>query len=380
MKSTRRFTLTSLAFAGAFSALAGIAPTAFAHSDDNEGLRSGMVFTSSNEQSGNELLVYARSRSGTLTLHAHAATGGQGSGAGLGSQGAVTLSGDGRYVFVVNAQSNSISTFELRGHDLHLSSMVSSGGLHPISVTESDGIVYVVNDAGNGNVAGFRNVHGDLKPIAGSIRGLSVAGGAGPGQVGLSDDGDALVVTEKATNHLTSYRVKSDGSLGAAIITTSSGQTPFALAFNRRNRLLVTEAVGGAAGASTVSSYRLNASDPARLLVVSASVPDTQSAACWVAITPNGRYAYVTNTGSSSVSSYRVANNGQIELVSAVAGQTGAGSAPADVAISTDGRHLVVRNGRTFTISSFSVDGDGSISAESTLTGLPATAVGIAAN
>jgi 6-phosphogluconolactonase (cycloisomerase 2 family) len=351
-----------------------------AHSDDNEGLRSGMVFTSSNDPSGNELLVYARGRNGALTLHSHAATGGQGTGAGLGSQGAVTLSGDGRFVFVVNALSNSISTFELRGHDLQLASTVASGGLHPISVTENDGTVFVVNDAGDGNVAGFRNVRGDLKPIAGSVRGLSVAGGAGPGQVGLSDDGEALVVTEKATNRLTSYRVRSDGTLGPAIVTASSGQTPFGFAFNRRNRLLVTEAVGGAAGASTTSSYRFSPSDPARPVIASASVPDTQSAACWVAITPNGRFAYVTNAGSSSVSSYRVAGNGQIELVSAVAGQTGAGSAPADVAISTDGRHLVVRNGRTFTISSFSVDGDGSLSAEGVFTGLPATAVGVAAN
>ena len=380
MKSTRRFSLGYLALVGALSALAGAATPALAHSDDNEGLRSGMVFTSSNEQSGNELLVYARSRNGTLTLHAHAATGGQGSGAGLGSQGAVTLSGDGRYVFVVNALSNSISTFELRSHELHLASTVSSGGLHPISVTENDGTVYVVNDGGSGNVTGFHNLRGDLRPITGSVRGLSVAGGAGPAQVGLSDDGEALVVSEKATNRLTSYRVKPDGSLGAAIITASSGHTPFGFAFNRRNRLLVTEAVGGAAGASTVSSYRFNPADPARPVIASASVPDTQSAACWVAITPNGRYAFVANTGSSSVSSYRIAGNGQIELVNAVAGQTGAGSAPSDTAISTDGRQLFVRNGRTFTISSFSVDDDGSLSAASTVTGLPASAVGIAAN
>ena len=86
------------------SALAGIAAPALAHSDDNEGLRCGVVFTSSNDQSGNELLVYARCRNGTLTLHSHAAMGGQGTGAGLGSQGAVTLSGDGRYVFGVNAR------------------------------------------------------------------------------------------------------------------------------------------------------------------------------------------------------------------------------------------------------------------------------------
>jgi 6-phosphogluconolactonase (cycloisomerase 2 family) len=380
MKVSRRKALGSLGIAVAFGGLAGTGLPVAARSYDDDGLRSGMVFTTSNAQAGNELLVFARGQDGTLTLHAGSSTGGQGSGAGLGSQGAVTLSGDGRFVFVVNAQSNSVSTFALHRRDLQLVSVVPSGGLHPISVTEHEGIVYVLSDAGNGNVAGFRNVDGELQPIAGSVRGLSVAGGAGPAQAGFSDDGDALVVTEKNTNRLTSYRVGPDDAIGAPIATPSPGQTPFGFAFNRRNRLLVTEAAGGAAGASTVSSYRFGQADPVRPVVVSASVPDTQSSVCWIAITPEGRYAYVANTGSSSVSSYRVSGAGQIELLSAVAGHTGAGSSPADTAISGDGRHLYVRNGGTFTISSFTVGADGTLLAAPLATGLPGTAVGLAAN
>lgn len=378
MKVPRRTALCTIALAVA--SLAGMRLPAAAHSYDDDGVRSGMVFTSSNAQADNELLVYARGKDGSLTLHTRASTGGQGSGAGLGSQGAVSLSGDGRFVFVVNAQSNSVSTFALQGHEVRLVSVTPSGGLHPISVAEYDNVVYVLNDAGDGNVTGFRNVRGELRPIAGSTRGLSVAGGAGPAQVGFSDDGDALVVTEKNTNRLTSYRVRLDSSLGEMIVTNSPGQTPFGFAFNRRNRLLVTEAVGGTPGASTVSSYRFTQTAAAKPVVVSAAVPDLQGAACWIAITPNGRYAYVANTGSSSVSSYRIASAGQIELVKATAGQTGSGSAPADTAISSDGRHLYVRNGRTFTISSFVIEHDGTLSATPLATGLPATAVGLAAN
>jgi len=380
MTSFRRRTFASLGLALGVAGLAGSSLPVAAHAYDDDGLRSGMVFTSSNAVAGNELLVYARRADGTLSLHLRAATGGQGSGAGLGSQGAVTISGDGRYLFVVNALSNTVSTFSLRAQDLQLLSVVASGGLHPISVTENDGVVYVLNDAGAGNVAGFRNVRGDLRPIAGGVRGLSVAGGAGPAQVGFSDDGDALVVTEKATNRLTSYRVHGDGSIGAPIVTASPGLTPFGFAFNRRNRLLVTEAVGGAPGASTVSSYRFNELQPAWPQVVSSSIADTQGAACWIAITPSGRFAFVANTGSSSVSSYRIAPAGRIELVRAVAGQTGAGSAPADTAISTDGRHLFVRNGGTLTISSFSIEHDGDLVAMPVTGGLPAAAVGLAAN
>ncbi len=380
MNFNRRHAFGMLATTAVAAATALSSLPAMAGAYDAEGLRSGMVFTSSNDAAGNELLVYARAPAGGLAMVAHASTGGAGSGAGLGSQGAVTLSGDGRFVFVVNAGSNTVSTFKLAGSELQLMSTVDSGGLHPISVTEHDGMVFVLNDGGDGNVAGFRNTHGMLTPVPGSVQGLSVAGGAGPAQVGFSTRGDALVVTEKATNTLTSYQVNTDGSLRAPQFTASPGMTPFGFAFNARNRLVVTEAVGGAPGASTMSSYRFSNNAPATPMVVNAAVPDTQAAACWVAFTPAGRYAYVTNTASSSVSSYRVEPSGALSLVAAVAGETGEGSAPADVAASPDGAHLYVRNGKTATLSSFKVKTDGSLVAMPLTGGLPAAAVGLAAN
>lgn len=369
---------TSLAALAAAFVMAS--PAAQADSIGADGLRSNMVFTSTNDPAGNELLVYARLPDGGLELMTHAGTGGSGSGAGLGSQGAVTLSGDGRYVFVVNAGDNTISTFKLAGSELRLMSTMDSAGLHPISVTEHAGMVFVLNDGGDGNVAGFRNNHGHLTPIPGSVRGLSVAGGAGPAQVGFSQDGDALVVTEKATNTVTSYRVDADGSLRPPQFTVSPGMTPFGFAFNGRNRLVVTEAVGGAPGASTMSSYRFDNLSPATPIVVSPAVADFQGAACWVAFTPKGRFAYVANTGSSNVSSYRVSPDGTMSLSQAEAGSTGEGSAPADVAASPDGDHLYVRNGKTATISSFKVLSDGSLIAMPLTQGLPAAAVGLAAN
>lgn len=372
MTHSRRQTVGLLAIA--MAAALGASSSAWA------GLRSDMVFTSSNAAEGNELLVYARAGGQGLSLVTHAMTGGLGAGMGLGSQGAVTLSHDGRFVFVVNAGSNSVSTFKLAGDELQLMSTVDSGGMRPISVTEHDGKVYVLNAGGDGNVAGFRNRHGELRPVAGSIRGLSVAGTAGPAQVGLSADGDALVVTEKATNTITSYSVNSDGSLGEPQFTASPGMTPFGFAFNKDNHLAVTEAVGGAPGASTVSSYRFADSTPATPHVVSSAVPDNQGAACWVAFTPAGRYAYVTNTASSNVSSYRMGWNGSLSLMAAVAAGTGEGSAPQDDAVSADGKHLYVLNGKTATISSFKVMTDGSLVVQPLTTGLPATAVGMAAN
>jgi 6-phosphogluconolactonase (cycloisomerase 2 family) len=378
MNPIRRRTLGPLSLAFTIASIAA-APVR-ARSDDEDDLAPGLVFTSSNAVDGNDLLVYRRGRDGSLTPGPRHATGGVGTGAGLGSQGAVTLSDDGSYLFVVNAGSHSLLMFGVGERALDLLTVVDAGGLHPISVTERDGLVYVLSDGGSGNVAGFRNARGELRPVQGGVRGLSVAGGAAPAQVGLSDDGDVLVVTEKNTNRVTSYAVNPEGGIGAPVVTPSPGQTPFGFAFNRRNRLVVTEAQGGAAAASTVSSYRFGRDTVARPIVVSASVRDTQGSACWVAITPNGRFAYVANTGSGSVSRYRISAAGVIELAQAVAGTTGAGSAPADTAISSDGRHLFVRSGGTRSISSFGIHADGSLGSARSAADLPGAAVGLAAS
>ena len=216
MQFPRAPLLHSLALAASLATVALATPTAaFAGVDDGEGFRSGMVFTSSNSSEVNELLVYGADAAGSFDLRFRAKTGGLGSGAGLGSQGAVTLSGDGRFVFVVNAGDNTVSTFRVTSNAIRLVSNVPAGGVHPISVTERNGLVYVLSDGGNGNVAGFRNVRGVLQPIEGAVFGLSQAGGAAPAQVGFSTDGDTLVVTEKGTNKLSSWAVQADGTLGA---------------------------------------------------------------------------------------------------------------------------------------------------------------------
>jgi 6-phosphogluconolactonase (cycloisomerase 2 family) len=302
-------------------------------------------------------------------------TQGQGTGAGLGSQGAVTLSGDGRHVFVVNAASNTVSTFALRGASAVLTSVVDSGGLQPISVTESDGLVVVLNAGGAGNVAAFRNTNGELRPVQGGSRGLSAAGGTAPAQVGFGADGDVLVVTEKATSRITSYNVRRDGTLGAPIVTPSSGSTPFGFAFDRRDHLIVSEAV-----ASAASSYRFDERGPAVLHLLTASLVNTQAAACWVVVTPNGRYAYTANAGSSSLSSYRIARSGTLELANAVAGSTGTNAGALDMAVTPAGDQLFALAPRSLQIVSFKVGYDGNLTTLGAATGLPVGSAGLAAN
>ena len=149
-----------------------------------------------------------------------------------------------------------------------------------------------------------------------------------------------LLVTEKGTNKLGSYRVPDDGTTDAPTVTTSAGVTQFGFAFDRRGHALVTEAFGGAVNAS--AAYGFGISAPASPSVISASVGTTQTAACWVVVTPNGRYAYVTNTGSGTISSNSVQKSGKLSLAQPVAATAGAG--PIDAALSASGGYLFVLN------------------------------------
>jgi 6-phosphogluconolactonase (cycloisomerase 2 family) len=75
-----------------------------------------------------------------------------------------------------------------------------------------------------------------------------------------------------------------------------------------------------------VSSYLVSANGA--LQVVSPAVPTTETAACWVVVTNDGRFAYTANAGSGSVSGLAIAFDGSLRLLDAdgQTGVTGAGS------------------------------------------------------
>src|SRR6266566_9824000 len=182
---------------------------------------SGAVYTISNQVTGNAVVVFARAGDGTLTPAGSFGTGGTGTGASLGSQGAVTLSDDGRLLFAVNAGSNDVSVFRVNPEGLSLLSRTPSGGTLPASVTVSRNVAYVLNTGGAGNISGFTvGSSGGLTPIAGSTKSLSTAT-AGPAEVSFSPDGRQLVVTEKGTSLLDVYPVDKNGVAGERTSYTS---------------------------------------------------------------------------------------------------------------------------------------------------------------
>jgi 6-phosphogluconolactonase (cycloisomerase 2 family) len=338
----------------------------------------GAVYTLTNAGSGNEVLVYNRSSDGALAFQGSYATDGLGSGAGLGSQSAVTFSHNNHWLFAVNAGSNEISSFAVTESGLELVDVVDSGGTLPVSLTSYKDWLYVLNAGGSGNISGFSvGQDGSLSALAGSTQPVSNGGvGAAPAlaQIAFSSDGSTLVVTEKSTSLIDTYAVE-NGLADAPVSNPSAGSTPFGFAFDRHGHAIVSEAFGGASGASAVSSYQINRNG---FDVISPSVATTQTAACWIAISNNGKYAYTTNAGSGSISSYRIAEDGTLTLLDPTAGLIGAGSSPVDMAFSNNGQTLYALANGAHTISIFQMNADGSLTAQGAVS-VPVGVAGLAA-
>lgn len=338
--------------------LAAIAPgTALAHGGGGGG--GVTVYTETNE-TANAVQVFKQAPDGTLTPSASYSTGGAGTGAaGLGSQGALAI--ERGWLIAVNAASNDVSAFRVRGKHLVLVNRVPSGGTTPNSVTVKHGVVYVLNAGGTGNISGFLLRRHGLVPLAGSTQPLS-SPAAGAVQVSFTPRGDQLVVAEKDVNAIVTYAVDRWGRAGAGVVHASSGAAPFGFSFGKGGALNVTEAA-----ASALSSYQLDPFSP-----VTASLVNGQGAACWAVSTSDGRFTFTANAATDSISAYAQEWNGALSLVTpgGATAKLAPGSHPLDEAISRD-RFLYVNGGFSGQINAFKIGGDGSLTSLGAFGALP---------
>ncbi|MBA2389231.1 MAG: beta-propeller fold lactonase family protein [Geodermatophilaceae bacterium] len=328
-----------------------------------------------NRSRNNEIITYRRAADGALTRVGSVSTRGAGIGVDLDTQGALLLSSDHRFLYAANAGSDDVTVFAVNGTQLTFLQKVYAGD-QPNSLTINGNLLYVLDGsvAGNGILGFTRAADGTLTPLPNSFRELS-SPIAVPGQVEFSPDGRLLVVTQKTTNTLLSpanaidvFQVDSDGLASALPRRNASfGLRPFSMAFRNNSQLLVVEAFNAAEGASAVTSYRVSANGA--FAVISGSIPNQQTDACWVVITGDGRYAYTANFGSGTISTYRFTVAGRVRLLDGNAAFLGADSQPVDLALSADSRFLYLLLRGTGGVSSFKIRDDGSLSPLGVVTG-----------
>ena len=101
-----------------------------------------------------------------------------------------------------------------------------------------------------------------------------------------------------------------------------------------------------------------------------------QRAACWLAASKDGRFAFVANAASASVSTFAVSPDGSLAFRGAI---TIPGMTPLDEALSEGGRYLYVLAAGSHGIVELEVGADGSLTPIGVEADVPATAAGLAA-
>jgi 6-phosphogluconolactonase (cycloisomerase 2 family) len=337
--------------------------------DESQGDARGAVFTQTNGANGNAVVAFARGNDGSLTYAGTFNTGGKGIGGTtdpLASQYSVLLDGeDDRLLFVVNAGSNSVSTFRVNGASLALVGTTGSGGTLPTSLAIANHTLYVLN-AGSNTVRGFDiGTDGTLTSNASASAALS-AGSSGGAAIRASRDGQFVVVTEKGSRTIDVFAIADHGRLGSAVRSASAGVSPFGFDFVKGHQIAVSEA-----GSAAASLYAVD--NNGTLAVESASVSTNgQAAPCWLIGTTNGRFAFTANAGSGTISGYSVSAQGVLQLLvpSGISGSTGAGSTPLDLDLSKGDRYLYVLESGAGRIGAFAVGDQGALSALAGIGGL----------
>lgn len=355
---------------------------------------AGNVYVMDNNPAGNNIVAYGRYDNGALLKFGSIPTDGLGAGDNavadaLGAQESVILSKDKRFLYVVNAGSDTISTFRLSSKGIPvLIQVISSEGDFPVSLTTDGKFVYVVNGGSDGSIAGYRaGENGQLEYIDNSVRAL------GTGQVGIPEGfsrnfapGDIAFDTlnrrlliplggglELGEGRLFTFTIDDNGVPSESLTEIpSAGRIPFSVDFTSNGTALVVDALGLDSGdptqaRSSVSS--LNFTAGAELEFVNSVTLDAQ-ASCWIRSAHTTNLAFTTNTTSGTISSLRTSRNGVVTVLDSAAASNI--DLPTDFDLTSNDKFLYVIAAREGGVRGYSVNrSTGALTSLGLFLGLP---------
>jgi 6-phosphogluconolactonase (cycloisomerase 2 family) len=372
--------LKNLAVAAAVSAL-----LAACGGDGNHAAPPAAQLFAQTNDTDNLVVHYLRNSDGSLTAQTPASTGGKGTNGvnyfmgntigpdALTSNHSVLVSPDGHQLFVANAGDNSVSVMTIdAGGGLALQAVSPTGGIRPTSLAWNDGVLYVTHQQGVNELGAYRvGTDGKLTQL-GQYPVLQQD--ALPTEVSVSPDHKFVVVNGflralspiTPGNTLLSFPINADGTLGQPVSSATADVGPFGGAFGR-DALANLYVTADAAGA-TATSYNITAGGSFGVLSGPVSVAG-QMAPCWVAITPDNRFVYISN-GSGTISQFALEGSGHLTLVNATAAsepaiKAGASSFAADAWISPDGKFLYQDYAGNDKIVVYAIGADGTLTRRS---------------
>jgi hypothetical protein len=372
----------------------------------------GHVYTQTNDLSSNRVIIFNRYPDGSLARAGSAATNGKGemspdcSPPGPvvcpfnDSNGSVRLSPNKHLLFVTNGGSNTIATFVVKNNGgLKLASVTPSGGRFPLSTTMHGDVLYVLNYT-TGNIKGFRVTdNGHLHAIKGATRSLSTPGAAGhAGEVGFNSTGGTLIVSLRGPSIVDTFVVNNQGVAGPAQPHAAPFPGAYGFDTDKRGHVLMSDGgpppfITGAitswqqhpnGGLTVIESTGADPNDPNNQ-----HPPNRGGGSCWTVITPDHKYAYVTNSSAKTITRLKVNIDGTFTILGLTTVPNSKPDAlttiPADEGFSPNGKVLYVTvpslyAGNTGRIDAWAVHKNGNLTLiDSTPSNLkPGTGSGIA--
>lgn len=295
---------------------------------------AGQVYTETNDPAGNQLVVLKAGSTGLLTQRQLVDAGGLGIGEHLTSGGSVVVSPDGCRVAVVNAESGAVAVFSIAANGrATFAGSASTGGARAISVALHGTTLAALSTTPGGGttIRTFTIGAKRVTPIPGSLQ--PVGSATDGGQLAFTARGRYLVVTTRKSLGIVTFRVGADGvPTPAESLIPDAPLWPYGFALTARNQAIISlvdirEPVSGAYGSYAVSTA-------GGITQVTAPLPN-QPGACWVAIGPDEGYAWGVNFDGMQVVTLSVSKSGAVATTGAVSNGTSPGR---DLAISADGR------------------------------------------
>ncbi|HET6871341.1 MAG TPA: beta-propeller fold lactonase family protein [Solirubrobacteraceae bacterium] len=378
----RRVRLVGVSLAAIALLIPWVADAASKQGQQGQGQKAGAgwVVTATNNPSGNKLWVYKRAANGKLTQSGSVSTGGKGIASQppfgfpiVDSSGSINTTPDGKLIFVVNAGSNSVTSFRVTSSGVHRVSVASTHGKLPISVASSGNLLYVVNEISK-NIYGWTfTPSGVLHPIAGSNQKLTAVTPKGKkdkvgvaAAINFTSNGKVVAVTQRGLprtyGEINTFVIRPGGAAGPAQAFATKGvANPFGFSATGKY-LLVSNAglVKTPSGAmpnpadftqftGTVATYKVSSSGKVSFV---SNASSGGRAACWLIITKDGKTAVTTNTlssgtpptggptsGAGAVATLSVSPNGHLHVLKQANTSPGF---PGDEAFSHDDKYLYV--------------------------------------
>ncbi|MFG6657235.1 beta-propeller fold lactonase family protein [Scandinavium sp. M-37] len=293
----------------------------------------------------NKVIHYIQLKNGSLLEVSRISTRGEGTGGykpltmsvssadALVSASAITMSTDHKWLFVVNAGDNSVSSFSVdESGDLHLvdnKSTESSGVSSTLSYNDEKSVLYVGDTFGPDHIRTFSVKNGALKLKSGaqSINTDSMNDRILT-QIQVSPDNRYLLANvlydkrpekingkftlfpaNKTTkNGIAVFPVLEDGSPGTPLFYDADGETPFGLTFIPGGDGRFVNTLDQAPGIAVLG--KLNGDGTITNLSraeAKVNVPGKDAiGSCWVSMSPDGKVAFVAGFDTGDVTSFTV--------------------------------------------------------------------------